>query len=198
MSDGKIGVNGYSMTVTPLMWISVVVGIVLIAVVFCFVLYKLLKGKNIETKLFTATQKTQIQAESRELSDNQMRAAKILIGQIGMQYTDNCTKMYPQMSEMEADYIDLLAKFITDNLLNQFRIDLVRNHITKKTDEELKLYSLSKSEMYRTKARMLISEYNRNIHGFDLREAWDYIEKKDMDDIYLQAYTQARTLSIGY
>lgn len=198
MSDGKIGVNGYSMTVTPLMWISVVVGIVLIAVVFCFVLYKLLKGKNIETKLFTATQKTQIQAESRELSDNQMRAAKILIGQIGMQYTDNCTKMYPQMSEMEADYIDLLAKVITDNLLNQFRIDLVRNHITKKTDEELKLYSLSKSEMYRTKARMLISEYNRNIHGFDLREAWDYIEKKDMDDIYLQAYTQARTLSIGY
>ena len=198
MSDGKIGVNGYSMTVTPLMWISVVVGIVLIAVMFCFVLYKLLKGKNIETKLFTATQKTQIQAESRELSDNQMRAAKILIGQIGMQYTDNCTNMYPQMSEMEADYIDLLAKFITDNLLNQFRIDLVRNHITKKTDEELKLYSLSNSEMYRTKARMLISEYNRNIHGFDLREAWDCIEKKDMDDIYLQAYTQARTLSIGY
>lgn len=198
MSDGKIGVNGYSMTVTPLMWISVVVGIVLIAVVFCFVLYKLLKGKNIETKFFTATQKTLIQAESRDLSDNQMRAAKILIGQIGMQYTDNCTKMYPQMSEMEADYIDLLAKFITDNLLNQFRIDLVRNHITKKTDEELKLYSLLKSEMYKTKARMLISEYNRNIHSFDLREAWDCIEKKDMDDIYLQAYTQARTLSIGY
>ena len=160
----------------------------------------LLRGKNFSTPIvkITEAEKERIQSDSRELSDNQMRAAKIHIGSLRLLLLGAAGKEFPEMDQLEQAYLSLLVERITDNLLEQFRIDLVRNHIVKKTPEELEVYTRAKASMYYTKIRLFLCDYNLYIPRYDLKKIMDGIPFKEVFEIYKESYTSARQLSTGY
>lgn len=182
----------------PFAWISLLIAIILVIGIICTTLYLLLRNKNINTKIFSATEKEKIQADSRELSDNQMRAAKIMINKLKIMMIEESDKLYPNKTLLEANFIDLLLGRITDNLLEQFRIDLVRNHIVKKNEDELKIYSQSKATMYYTKVEVYLSDYNRTMPEYNLKDIIKGIPEKVFFEHYYDAYKSAKDLSIGY
>lgn len=166
-----------------------------------FVAVRLLsRGKNLSTPVFKLTEpeKERVQAESRELSDNQMRTAKIHIGSIRMLMITEAERIFPGMTSLEQAYTGLLAGKITDNLLEQYRIDLVRNHIVKKSDEDLKIYTQAKASTYYTKIRLFLCDYNPNLPNYDLKKIIEGIPFKDIYDIYYESYLSAKQLSMGY
>jgi hypothetical protein len=160
----------------------------------------LLRGKDFSTPIvkITEAEKERIQSDSRELSDNQMRAAKIHIGSLRVLLLESAEKEFPDMSQLEQAYLALLVARITDNLLEQFRIDLVRNHIVKKTPEELQVYTRAKATMYYTKIRLFLCDYNLYMPSYDLKKIVEQVPFKQVFDIYLESYTSARQLSTGY
>ena len=176
------------------------VSVIAVSAVVMFGLSKLLKGRNLKTPIISITEaeKERIQSDSRELSDNQMRTAKIHVGSIRLLLITEAEKKFPGMSSIESAYMALLAGRITDNLLEQFRIDLVRNHITKKTDEELQVYTRAKASTYYTKVKLFLCDYNSNLPEYDLKTIMDGIPFKEIYDIYYESYLSAKQLSAGY
>lgn len=179
-------------------WICMSITVVAVITLVVFGLYYILKGKNITTPVVSITEKEKIQAESRELSDNQMRTAKIHIGSIRTILMEQAEKVFEDMEPLETAYVELLTGKITDNLLEQFRIDLVRNHIVKKSDEELKVYTQAKASTYYTKIRVFLSDYNHNIKKYDFKKIIDSVPQQKIYDIYYLSYLSAKQLSAGY
>jgi hypothetical protein len=163
-----------------------------------FALYSILKGRNLTTPIISLTEKEKIQAEGRELSDNQMRTAKIHIGSIRTLLREQSYELFPDMTALESAYMELLTGKITDNLLEQFRIDLVRNHIIKKSEDELKIYTQAKANTYYTKIRLFLDDYNHNILKYDFKKIIDSIPYQRIYDIYYESYLSAKQLSVGY
>lgn len=190
------GINQAS--TSPFMWISLLLTVVAVVSIVGFVIYKILSGKDITTKAFTATQKVQIQADSRELSDNQMRAAKVILGKLKVLLCTEADVIWTSKTSLETDYISLLLNHITTHLLEQYRIDLVRNHIMQKNYEELKIYSDAKAVMYRMKVESFLNDYNRCIPQYDLKRILDNVPENTFKELYYQAYSQAKSLSVGY
>lgn len=174
--------------------VTIIVVVALIVVGLALIL----KNKDIKLKSFSISEKEQLQAEGRELSDNQMRTAKIHIGSIRVLLRDEVDKEFTDIKPLELAYLDLLINKITDNLLEQFRIDLVRNHIVKKTEEELKVYTQAKAQTYYTKIKLFLDDYNYNIPRFDLKKIVDVIPYQKFYNIYYTSYLSAKQLSVGY
>lgn len=182
----------------PYVWAYITIIFTVVVAIVAVTLVVLLKNKEIKTKSFSITEKEQIQAESRELSDNQMRTAKIHIGSIRILVSDQVDKQFEGITPIEKSFMDLLVKQITDNLLEQFRIDLVRNHIVKKTDEELKVYTQAKAQTYYTKIKLYLNDYNYVIRRYDFKKLVDAIPFQQIYDIYYESYMSAKQLSVGY
>lgn len=172
-----------------------------IAVMFfsvLFVAYKLFKGKDIKSKIFSATEKQTVAADARELMDNQIRTGSFHINAIRRMIRDAFVSIYPDHTELEYEYIDLLTKSITDNLLQHFQIDLVRNHIMKKTDVELKSYTEGKASGYYEKVKTYLDDYNKAIKKYDFSAIMDLISNDDFYELYLNAYSGAKKIATGY
>lgn len=173
--------------------------LVLITVVLIFfLLLQVIRTKDIKTPVFSIAAKEQIQAEGRELSDNQMRTAKIHIGSIRVLLREEVDRQFTDMSPLQLAYMDLLIGKITDNLLEQFRIDLVRNHIVKKSEDELKVYTQAKAQTYYTKIKVYLDDYNYNIPAYDFKKIVDVIPFQKFYNIYYTSYLSAKQLSVGY
>ena len=179
-------------------WVCIMITVIAVVALVVVGLYLILKGKNVTSPIISITEKERIQSESRELSDNQMRTAKIHIGSIRTLMMEEAEKLFMDMEPLELAYIELLTGKITDNLLEQFRIDLVRNHIVKKSDEELKVYTQAKANTYYTKIRVFLGDYNHNIKKYDFKKIIDAIAYQRIYDIYYQSYLSAKQLSAGY
>ena len=167
-------------------WVCIMITVISVVALVIVGLYYILKGKNVTTPIISITEKERIQSESRELSDNQMRTAKIHIGSIRTIMMEEAEKLFTDMEPLEL------------NLLEQFRIDLVRNHIVKKSDEELKVYTQAKANTYYTKIRVFLGDYNHNIKKYDFKKIIDAIAYQRIYDIYYQSYLSAKQLSAGY
>ena len=59
--------------------------------------------------------------------------------------------MYPNMTMLEREYLDLLTRSIVDNLLRHYQLDIVRNHIATRTGSDFTDYVESKAEGYYNK-----------------------------------------------
>lgn len=198
MNDGITEQAKNLVLTNPFTWVSFLVCIMLVVAIVVIGLYFLLRNKNIAIKGVSVTQKTQIQADARELSDNQMRSAKIFIGKLKISFLQEADRLWPNKTALEADFLSLLMEHINSNLLEQFRIDLVRNHIVSKTEDELKVYTQAKASMYRMKVEMFFNDYNRNLPDFDLRTLIDKVQEDTFYELYYKAYLSAKKLSIGY
>lgn len=159
---------------------------------------RLIKTKDIAIGNFKMSEKTQLQAESRELSDNQMRGAREVLSYIQVMLREQSSKKFPGLTYLESSFLDLLFKYIMTSLLEQFRLDLVRNHIVKKTESELREYSSAKADIYYMSVQAILSRYNHEIERFNLSDLLMNIPQEEFDRLYFKAYLNAKKLSIGY
>ena len=179
-------------------WVCMaVVAVVLIVLAFILV-SKILKEKNLVTPAFSLTEKTQIMAESRELSDNQMRGAKEILGYIGVELRHEADMSFIDQDMLEKAYLNKVFEIIILELLEQFRIDLVRNHIVKRNEQELKEYTAAKAEIYYKMVQSILSECNDEIPRFSLPSLLDNIPESEFYELYYKAYLNAKRLSSGY
>lgn len=170
----------------------------IVALVAIVLLFILIKNKNLVTPKFSITEKTQIQAESRELSDNQMRGAKEILGYIGVELRHEADMSFMDQDLIERAYLDKAFKLIVLELLEQFRLDLVRNHIAKRNEAELKEYTEAKAEIYYLSVQAMLSDFNKDLPRFNLTSLLDNISQREFYDLYYKAYLNAKRLSSGY
>jgi len=156
------------------------------------------KGKDIKSKIFSATEKQTVAADARELMDNQIRTGSFHINAIRRMIRDSFVGLYPDYTDLEYEYIDLLTKSITDNLLQHFQIDLVRNHIMKKTESELRSYTEGKASGYYEKVKTYLDDYNKAIKKYDFTAIMDNITRDRFFELYLNAYSGAKKIATGY
>lgn len=179
-------------------WVFVLIIISLLLGTIILICFKGLKGKNINTPRISITEKTQLQAESRELSDNQMRGAREILSWVEVSLRKASDVMFVNQDLLERAYLDLLFKYISSVLLEQFRLDIVRNHIVKKTESELKEYSEAKAEIYHSMVKAVLSKHDSDIPTFCIIDLMDNITVKDFYEVYYKAYLNAKRLSVGY
>ena len=163
-----------------------------------FVFYKMFKGKNITSKVFSVAEKQMVEADARELMDNQIRTASFHIVSLRCMLREEFIMLNPLYTKLEYEYVDLLSKAVTDNLMQHFQIDLVRNHITKKSGSELTAYATEKAIGYRAKVRTYLDDYNKAIKKYDFGRFMDNITEDMFIEIYLRAYTSAVRIASGY
>lgn len=195
MNDSKLS---WIAEVPVYAWIFATLMLIIILGTLALVVLKVLKDKNITTSLFSVTEKSQLQAESRELNDNQMRGAREILSWIEVTLRNTSEKTFVNQDLLERAYLDLLFKYISSTLLEQFRLDLVRNHIVKKTESELKEYSEAKAEIYRSMVMAILSKHNSDLPNLPLIELLNDLSTKDFFDVYYKAYLNAKRLSVGY
>lgn len=186
--------TGIVSSIPILGWIVIFLSVCVLAAVIIIVF----RNKNIKTPFFTANEKLQIQAEGRELSDNQMRSGKALIGSLKSVLRDKAYESFPYLKPFEIAYLNLLFEHIIQYLIEQYRIDLVRNHIVKKTESELYEYTQAKSEMYYLKVRSFLDEYNIDLPEYDFMKIMEKIPQTYFYETYAKVYRSAKQLSLGY
>lgn len=172
--------------------------ILVIAIIVVLAVFVILMKKDVKTPYFSTTEKNRIQAESRELSDNQMRGAKVFIGSIRTILNEATIKTFPDINRIEKAYLNLLFNHIVQNLLDQFRIDLVRNHIIQKNEAELKEYTKAKADIYYMKIIDFLESYNSDIPQYDLKAIMKDVSGEQIYNLYYKSYENAKSLSIGY
>ena len=127
-----------------------------------------------------------------------MRGAKEILGYIGVELRHEADMSFMDQDLIERAYLDKAFKLIVLELLEQFRLDLVRNHIAKRTESELKEYTEAKSEIYYLSVQAMLSEFNHDLPRFNLTSLLDNISQREFYDLYYKAYLNAKRLSSGY
>lgn len=179
-------------------WVMLSLVCITLIILLFILVTRILKEKNIVTPHFSLTEKQQLQAESRELSDHQMRGAQEILGYIAVELREISNEKFPQMTYLEKAYMDLLGKYIISSILENFRLDLVRNHIVKKSDIELKEYAEAKADIYYIMVKSIISKWNMGIEQYDLNIILDGIPQSEFNTLFYKAYKNAVKLSYGY
>lgn len=197
MNKTEAGVTALSQ-LPPLAWICLTIVLLYLIAAVYILLKKVINEKNIVTPSFKIEEKAKIQAETRELSDNQMRGAREILGMIKVELRHEADMIFADQDSIERDLLDEIFENILLQLLDHFRIDLVRNHIIKRNDAELKEYTQAKSDIYYTLVKTLLSEKNSKLPRFSLPKLLDNFSDREFYEIYYKAYLNARRLSSGY
>lgn len=185
-------------------WISVLIfGIVLIvvvAIVLTFLMYWMLK-KNIKTKLFEIVEAPKQQerelfiAEGKDQLDNQCQVAKQLLKKIRIRLYEAGITKFDIKDRKDLEILELITYRIADRLNYDVRNDLTRNHITKKTDSELKEYSDAKAKGYYFMMYDRLYNMNARLPEFELPKILDLVPEAEIKSIFYDIYFSARSIA---
>jgi len=176
--------------------------VIVVAVLVIGILYILLK-KNLKTTLFEFTDKPQQQqreiyiAEGKDQLDNQSQVAKQLLKKIRIKMYVTGIDLFKIQDTKEAEIFELITYRIADRLNYDVRNDLTRNHITKKTDDELKKYSLAKAEGYYYMIYDRLFNLNSKLPEYNLPTILDKIPISEFEQTFSDIYFAARNIAGG-
>lgn len=191
-------------------WVTLLIlGVILLVVVALAifgVLYAVLR-KNFKTKFFELTeipkeeqkrtQREMYLAEGKDQLENQCHVAKQLLKELRIKIYTTGNKIFELSDRKDSEILELISYRIVDRLNYDIRNDLTRNHITKKTETELREYSDAKAKgyFYMVKDRLFI--FNGKLPEIDLSKIMHTITLKDFENIFYDIYSAARNIAGG-
>lgn len=199
-----LGNKGENNMLNGLPWYAWVVIFVLGVLVFVVLLRliqmlsEFVKGKNLKTPFLSFEERQKVASESRELLDNQLRTATCYIATIGTKIRRETEKLYPNMTMLEREYLDLLTRSIVDSLLRHYQLDIVRNHIATRTGSDFTDYVESKAEGYYNKVLTSLENFNNPLDSVDFYTVFEKIPIGYFSDLYYKAYISTKKLATSY
>ena len=182
-----------------------------IAIFFIFIIaigivasiFYLFIHKNIKTKLFEVEnlpkqqQKEMYIAEGKDQLENQCQVAKQLIKKLRIKLYSTGLDIFDIKEKKDLEIFELITYRISDRLNYDVRNDLTRNHITKKTDEELSEYSNAKAKGYYYMIYDRLYNMNSRLPEFDLPKIIELIPEQEINNIFNEIYFSARDIAGG-
>ena len=169
---------------------------------FCiFILYCLVKNRDIKIKDFELMQKTQKelhQTEGKNLLDNQTSNAHNLLKKIWITLYEIGREKFKITDQAELFILEDVAKLIEGKLNYEVKNDLTRNHITEKDDAELTRYSEAKAIGYYHAVKASLFTYNIQLPNYDLPMILNNISVEDYKSLFKEIYFNARKIAGGY
>lgn len=186
-------------------WITILIlGIFILLLVTGSVIgiFYLMLKKNIKTKVFELSavpeqQKELLQAEGKDQLDNQCQVAKQMLKELRIKMFTTGKNIFSMQDSHELVIMELISYRITDRLNYDVRNDLIRNHITKKTDEDLYEYSLAKAKGYYFMIKDRLFIFNDKLPEYDLPQIIEKIPINEINSIFLEIYKSAKSIAGG-
>ena len=185
-------------------WFAIIILGLIIAVMFTIavycIMYILLK-KNFKTQLFELSdapkqqQREMYIAEGKDQLDNQSQVAKQLLKKVRIRLYESGVELFKIEDTKDLDILELITYRITDRLNYDVRNDLTRNHITKKSDEELKEYSNAKAKVYYYMMYDRLYNMNPRLPEYNLPKILDNIPESEIKSIFYEIYHSARSIA---
>lgn len=183
--------------------VIMILGILVCAIVFCLIaaIVYLIFRKNIKTKLFEITdvpkqqQRDLLIAEGKDQLDNQSQVAKQLLKKIRIKMYNIGMDLFKIEDENEKSILELITYRIIDRLNYDVRNDLTRNHITKKTDEEIKEYSFAKAQGYYYMIYDRLFTFNSKLPKYELPKIIETYPTNEIEQVFLEIYKSARDIA---
>jgi hypothetical protein len=169
-----------------------------------FILYSLVKNRDIKIKNFELMQKTYStqkelhQTEGKNLLDNQTSNAHNLLKKIWIGLYEVGREKFHITDQTELFILEDIARLIEGRLNYEVKNDLTRNHITEKDDAELLKYSEAKAIGYYHAVQASLFAYNIQLPNYDLPKILTYISIEDYKNLFNEIYFNARQIAGGY
>ena len=185
-------------------WITILVlGLLIITTIIFIVIGLIYIGlkKNIKSKLFEISEIPKQQqrelfiAEGKDQLENQCQVAKQLLKKIRIKLYESGVKELNIIDKKDLEILELITYRIADRLNYDVRNDLTRNHITKKTDEELKEYSNAKAKGYYYMMFDRLYNMNSRLPEYNLPKILDPIPESEIKSIFYEIYFSARSIA---
>lgn len=192
-------------TIPSIGWIVILLIAVLIILAILLIahaVYLLVKTKGIKTKYFEIAAQKEVQrqiyiAEGKDQLDNQSQVAKQLLKRIRIRMYQIGLELFAITDQKENDILELITYRIVDRLNYDVRNDLTRNHITSKTDYELKEYSEAKAKGYYYMIYDRLFTFNSKLPNYDLSKIIDAMPEMDFQKTFKEIYFAARGIACG-
>lgn len=187
-------------------WITILILGFLTVFLLGFLIYSMFnffQKKNLKTQLFELTdgnkQQQQIReiyiAEGKDQLDNQCQVAKQLIKKIRIKLYSTGLDLFKITDTKEIEILELITYRISDRLNYDVRNDLTRNHISKKTDSELKIYSDAKATGYYWMIYDRLYNLNSKLPDYNLPSILDKIPISEFESVFYDIYFSARSIA---
>lgn len=177
------------LTPTSTIIIAVIVAVVILVIIF--------KQVSVKVGSFTLTQQQKNDDETRMRIYAQIRDYENWTGEIERILFNSVAATFPKLTKQEKTTYRLLCTIIRRGLEKQIILDLVANHISKKSDEELVKYAKSKASGYCNRIYNILAEYDKSLGGTrDLNAIKDNIPEHELEEIYMRIYKRAIDIAI--
>lgn len=169
-----------------------------------FILYSLVKNRDIKIKNIELMQKTYStqkelhQTEGKNLLDNQTSNAHNLLKKIWIGIYEVGREKFQITDQTELFILEDIAKLIEGKLNYEVKNDLTRNHITEKDDLELQRYSEAKAVGYYHSVKANLFTYNIQLPKYDLPMILSNISIDDYKALFSEIYFNARKIAGGF
>lgn len=180
-----------------LLGLFILITLILICTGILYVVFK----KNIKTKIFELTdipkqqQRELYIAEGKDQLDNQCQVAKQLLKKIRIRLFQAGVMKFEIKDPKDVEILELITYRIADRLCYDVRNDLTRNHITKKSDDELREYSDAKAKGYYFMMYDRLYNLNSKLPNFELPKLLDEISESEIRNIFYDIYFSARSIA---
>lgn len=178
------------------------IAVLIIGFAIMGIFYLILK-KNIKSKIFEITDIPQQQqrelfiAEGKDQLENQCQVAKQLLKKVRIRIYEAGIEQLKIQDHKDIEIFELITYRIADRLNYDVRNDLTRNHITKKTDEELKEYSNAKAKGYYYMMYDRLYNMNSRLPDYELPKTLELIPESEIKAIFYEIYHSARSIAGG-
>lgn len=176
--------------------------VVFLTIALAGILYVIL-NKNLKSKFFELSdipkqqQREMYIAEGKDQLDNQCQVAKQLLKKIRIRLYQAGVSKLDIKDQKDLEILELITYRIADRLNYDVRNDLIRNHITKKNDDQLKEYSDAKAKGYYFMMYDRLYNMNSRLPTYDLPKILDEISESEIRNIFYDIYFSARSIAGG-
>ncbi len=185
-------------------WVVILIlGAMLVLLMCCllFFLNKISKNHTIKTSFFEVTAKEQqkdlFMAEGKDQLDNQCQIAKQILKEIRVMLYECMVRKFNVTDKKNIAIIELITYRIVDRLNYEVKNDLTRNHITKKTNQELEQYTRAKARAYYSLIKDRLYMCNAYLQEYDLPGIMEDINLNTIETIFKDIYYAARRIAGG-
>lgn len=176
--------------------------VVFLTIALAGILYVIL-NKNLKSKFFELSdipkqqQREMYIAEGKDQLDNQCQVAKQLLKKIRIRLYQAGVSKLDIKDQKDLEILELITYRIADRLNYDVRNDLIRNHITKKNDDQLKEYSDAKAKGYYFMMYDRLYNMNSRLPTYELPKILDEISESEIRNIFYDIYFSARSIAGG-
>lgn len=166
---------------------------ILIAMLGCFLfgIYRLLVKKEVrlgKVEIVTPQARKAVEAASRDLFENQRANASNLLSKVWVDIYETGIRIFEIEDEKERWLLNDIAHLIDYKLQYAVHLDILRNHIQAKGEQDLRRYSHAKAEGYRRLARTFLHKYAEQLPRYPLASILDHIPPDEFKRVFEEIY----------